>query len=143
MPKWIRFFSWVLLLFALGIVLTFVGGIIGQANITLYFLGLYSSGSPYDPLAIVIEFMVLLFGVTAYGLLWGKKWGINLGLLCGVLGVIIPVSMTIYTYLHSRLFIGLDFIFAIPFLIRLFQIRNKWNVTAVPEEQRVELDTTT
>ena len=138
LPTWIRFFSWIFFILAFAVPVGFVVGLISPENFKMYFLGLSFSGPPFHPFAIAIESLMLLFGVAAYGLLWGKRWGINVGILCGVLAFVIPVSATANSLLYSRISIRVDFLFAIPFLIRLLKIRNKWNATEVPEKQSVD-----
>jgi hypothetical protein len=47
--------------------------------------GLRHSGSPFAPIALLLEGLLFLHGLAGYGLLWGRSWGPTLALvLCGL-----------------------------------------------------------
>jgi hypothetical protein len=137
LPTWIRFFSWGFLIGALAIPLVFAYGIIWPDESYINIFGLSFAGPTYHPFAILLQSLILFFGVTAYGLLWGKRWGIDAGILCGFLASVISISTTVNALLHSRSYVEFSILLAIPFVIRLFKIRDKWVAPELPERHAI------
>ena len=124
LPKWIRFFSWIFLLFFLS-PLGFLT-VLFHKPMTFTLFGFYYRGSPFDAPAIVIQLLLLFFASSAYALLWGRWVGVRLGLICGYLGLAICIAAMVITYLHHDLRIQIEPIIQIPFIVALTRIRHDW-----------------
>lgn len=133
LPKWIRFFCWIFLVFGFfGTFISLLGSIFAVGgNMNLY--GLYYSGSGLNIYALIFIIMFFVLGLSSYGLLWGKKWGINIGILQGVIGIIMPLITTIWSFKFGVFRAPLELILFIPWVIIMFKIKNQWLSQNVPQ----------
>jgi hypothetical protein len=132
LPKWVRFFCWI---FLVAGVLTPVLPMVGlfssmQARFSLF--GWEHFGSPLDLYSLLITAYLVLSGMAAFGLLWGKRWGWAAGMTVGILGLTLALG---YMVVHSPLVeskggygfrFRLEPFFQIPFIVVLWRRRSSW-----------------
>jgi hypothetical protein len=131
-PKWIRFFSWFLLVFSTGVPLIHLLGLAYQGPMSFAFLGFRYIGRPTDGPALFIAGLLLWFGLTAYGILWGRDWGALAGIVCGIMALL---SFTFWLMMFlqmlgggwiGRVSLPVDALLAIPFLFWLAGVWSRW-----------------
>jgi hypothetical protein len=96
LPWWLRLLSWLCLLF-LAIVPLFVLVTLFADQVTVNVPGRSYTGSPISPPALFMDAFLLMHGVAAYGLLWGKRWGPAVAVtLCGT-----GLALYLYAFVES------------------------------------------
>ncbi len=135
LPRWIRCFSWLFVLYLAFLPLSFVLGLFG-VPVGLGIQDLEHVGSPFAPKALLIESIFLVSGIAGFGLLWGKRWAIDAGLLSGLLhlamtGLYVEPSegparfQTPDRILEALPLVALE----LWFLVVLWKIRKHWRAT--------------
>ena len=84
LPKWIRFFCWIFIIFWGHLLFFIVGLFVGDMHYNLFGVSYY--GPALRPLPIVMMLVLMIHGVAAYGLLWGKRRAVDIGILCLAFG---------------------------------------------------------
>jgi hypothetical protein len=130
LPAWIRFFSWIFLAMSAGVPVAFLVNAITGAPVTFSLYGLRHTGSSLDAPAIIIALLLILSGIAAYGLLWGRPWGLDAGLGVGILGVaasVISIGIALGQARRGPNFsFPLNIIFQVPFVIQLWRLQEAW-----------------
>ncbi len=127
LPKWIRFFCWVILIvsiFAFFILPTMITG--GNISVTIF--GFNHQGTGFDLLALLLLAIILFFGFSSFFLLRGKKWAIYLGIIVGILGILLPIIAMVMQIIFNPEYIPipLELILFIPWTIKLFRVKKAW-----------------
>jgi hypothetical protein len=124
LPKWVRFFSWVFLVFLASPISLIVGVFIGDMRYSLFGINYY--GSSLRPLPLFIILTMTFHGIAAYGLLWSKRWGVNVGIACGLIGALLSMTGMISAFSRGQVHFEFSIIAQVLFLIALFNVRGKW-----------------
>jgi hypothetical protein len=123
LPAWIRFFSWIFLIFWLA-PLIFLIGIFGNINVQLHGFNYY--GTSLHPFPCFAFSVMLLYAVTAYQILWGKDKAVVLGIISGVVGLLISISAVLYAISLGNFYIALEPLIQIPFIYFLIKRKKEW-----------------
>ena len=126
-PTWIKVFGWLFIIMGISIpVLPFVTMSQGiPASYTIF--GLSFVGSPFHPMALLIQAILLALAASAYGLLFGRAWGLKACLATGYLGVVLCVLTTLYSiFVVGSFTLRLELLIQIPYLMRLHDMRPHW-----------------
>ena len=99
LPRWIRFFGWIFLVFLASPIVLIVGIFVGEMEYGLYGISYY--GPALHPLPIAIVMVMTFHGVAAYGLLWGKRWGVDVGIACGLIGAAWSVASMVIAFANG------------------------------------------
>lgn len=132
LPWWIRFFSWVFMIFGgLGI-LTYSIALFGF-NINLSIYGLVSN-EPLSLIGLMIISIILLKGWAGFALFFEKDNGPLIGKIAGLVGLFICIASMVFLPFQQGNFtynIRIEILFLLPFLIRLNRIHKKWPTASV------------
>lgn len=130
-PKWIRFFCWVFVIFSpLGIIVSIVALIWNlDSSLSLYGFTTYGTNFLYSAISFGV---MVLNGTTAFGLLTERDWAVKLAIADAIVGILLcilsyvaaagVVSPGISVGFHLRL----EILLLIPFLVRMVRIRHDW-----------------
>jgi len=88
--------------------------------------GIKFHGSVFHPYSLINMLFLTFHGISAYGLLWGKKWAIDAGIVCGALGIISGIYAMIFSFKHGNLHIEFSIVLLFIFVNSLVNIREKW-----------------
>ncbi|KAA0889128.1 hypothetical protein [Oryzomonas rubra] len=124
LPKWIRFFCWIFIIFLGAPIILFVGLFVGNMRYNLYGVAYY--GPVLSPLPIAMTIVLMVHGITAYGLLWGRRWALDMGILCGVIGTMFALAGMAIAHTRGQMHFEFSIIGQVPFLLTLFNVRRKW-----------------
>ena len=130
LPLWIKAFNWVFMVLAGFSVLILIAGIFGAtARLAIYGL---ATNDPVSLMGLSMIGIMILNGITGYGLWSEKDWGVNVAMACAFVGMVVCIYTMIY--LPSANFIrGLSFSFRFElfvlfiFMRKLLKIRNEWD----------------
>ena len=127
LPRWIRVFSWIFFVLGPLAVGVFVTALFSTAGpMSVEFLGIRHVGPPTDPEHLVALSVLIVFGITAFGLLWERPWGLAAGLLCGFGGLAIVAVNLVLSWRAGNTIVPFEPVFQVPFVISLLRRRNEW-----------------
>ena len=129
LPAWIRFFSWIFLIFCITPVIGIIS-VITKSEFEVAALGI-EVNEPHAqlPLALYLYSIMFLASVVAYGILWGKKWAVDLGIVYGIIALFTSLYASIDGLMMRNegvFHFSLDPLLLIPFVIILLQKRKEW-----------------
>lgn len=124
LPRWVRFFSWIFLLFLASPIVLIVGIFVRDMHYNFY--GIPYHGPILHPLPIAIVILMTLHGIAAYGLLWGRRWGVDVGIACGVIDAAGAVAGMVIAFVRRASHYESSLIVLVIFLMTLFDIRKEW-----------------
>ena len=131
LPRWIRFFSWVFLVFGpLSVLSGPLARLATSEPLQYMFMGVRHSGDPTDPTALIVQFMFVSFAVASYGLLWGRSWGLKAGLACGLGGLFVSLIATAQSLSDGQTPVPIEPIVQIAFIVSLWRRRERWEQAA-------------
>ena len=133
-PTWIKVFGYIFLVLAIFVPISLIYSSVTGELFTFEFLGLHVVGGPTTPGVIVMNLIFIAFGVSAYGLLFGKDWGVNACLATGYIGVFIAIVTMLLSIASGFYVLRLEPLVQIPYIIKLHQIRDNWNFTKKPNK---------
>lgn len=131
LPGWIKFFTWVFLIFGVMSGVVLILGLFGiELDLSLYGL---ETTQVYSLTGLILVALFSLKGITAYGLWWEQDWAVTVALGDALIGIAICIFMMLTNPLVEVEdgffnFIGLrlELIFLIPYLIKMLRIRKAW-----------------
>lgn len=131
LPVWIKIFVWIFLVAGtFFIVLLPFMGHFTRVNLAIYG---FESNELLSPAGLCVSTIFLLKTVVAYGLWFEHAWGAWLAFIDGMLGCVICVLvMSLFPFLsifEIKFSFRLELIALIPYTIKMFDIRNKWEDT--------------
>jgi len=147
-PKWIRFFCWFFAVFcpvwlAFSLIIAVMQG---TYNFSIYGLqgkGLLSAMSILSIASFIVK------GTAAIGLLAEKNWAVKMAIVDGIIGIGLCVfSIIVYplaTYTNNGSFtsthynLRLELLLLIPYLIKMFKIRQDWEEDRYAHPQVAEV----
>lgn len=99
---------------------------------TYEIFGLSYAGSPFHPMALLISAILISLGISAYGLLFGKPWGLKACLITGYGGVFLCLATMTYSIIAlGTIFLRLEIVVLIPYLMKLHKIKPLWSANAI------------
>lgn len=129
LPRWIKFFVWVFMVFSFLAPISLVVGLLGMKQD----LALYGLETIY-PLSIVGLIIISLFaykGVVGFGLWTEKKWAIKAAIIDAIVGITVCLFLMFILPLISDL-IGFrtsfraELLLLIPYLWKMVKIKTEW-----------------
>ena len=124
LPTWIRFFSWIFLVFLATPIAFIVAIFMGDIHYDFYGISYY--GPILHPLPIAIVIVMTLHGIAAYGLLWGRRWGVDVAISCGFIAAALSIVDMIRGFGGGKIHFNFLIIAQWIFLMTLFDIRKEW-----------------
>lgn len=125
LPKWIRFFSWIFLIFFIAPLVFLIGLIGGTVDVTVFGLE-YSGNTSLHPIPAWGLLLMTLAAFVAYGILWEKDWALKAGILYGWLALGTCAFAVVLRFLNDNIYIPLEPVLLIPFLVILMKRRSAW-----------------
>ncbi len=127
LPWWIKIGCWFFMLFG---VMAFVCLFLGFANIqtSLAFYD-FETTDPISFNGLLIIFVGLFKGITAYALWFEKDFAIKIGKIDAIIGIVLcTVSMLVLPFLKDGFYITfrLELALLIPFLLKMNKIQQQW-----------------
>jgi hypothetical protein len=129
LPKWIKFFTWLFMIFGALAPIGLIAGLFG-ANISLAFFG-FETDEPLSVVGLGLIFLFTLKGFVAYSLWMEKDWAIQIAEIDAYLSVAIcvlsmiffPFSYTENTYSFK---LRIELFLIIPYLLKLRKLKSDW-----------------
>ncbi len=126
LPTWIRFSAWIFLIFAIT-PLVFLLGLTGKMNVSMTVFGLeYSGYTSLHPVAIWITIILSMAATVSYGILWGKDWAVDSAIVYTILALATNCFAVVFRLTGNEIYIPLEPLFLIPFLVSLIRRRDRW-----------------
>lgn len=126
LPTWISFFAWIFLIFAIT-PLVFLLGLTGKMSVSMTVFGLeYSGYTSLHPIAIWGTIVLSMAATVSYGILWGKDWAVDLAIVYAILALATNCFAVVYRLTGNEIYIPLEPLFLIPFLVSLIRRRDRW-----------------
>jgi hypothetical protein len=127
LPWWIKAFSYLYIFISFSLPLATAVALARGTGFTLAFYGIHYSTDRVDALAALLLLGLMGAGTAGYGLLWGKSWGIDIGLVTGGAGLVLSGWSV---FLNEGFSLPLEPFLIVPFLIALWNRRDKWDADA-------------
>jgi len=124
LPKWIRLFCWIFIIFLGAPIILVVGLFVGDMHYSLFGVSYY--GPALCPLPIVMMLVLMIHGVAAYGLLWGRRWAVDIGILCGVIGAMFSLAGMVTAHTRGQMHFEFSIIAQVLLVLILLDVRRKW-----------------
>lgn len=126
-PKWIKVFGWFFIVLGVVAPLGYISSLATGADAQFSLFGLAVHGNELTLKALFIMLLFISFGISAYGLLFGRDWGLNLCFVTGYLGLAVSVLVTIIGLSSGMVMIRLEPLIQVPYLIKLHKIKPEWS----------------
>lgn len=129
LPWWIKMFTWIFLIISVFIPFALISGMLGY-NFQLSLYGI-ETDEPVSIIGLSLTALMLLKGITAYGLWTEKDWAIEVGMIDATIGIIVSVFVMFgMHYIDERYGfmspLRVELVLLIPFYIKLKRIKEKW-----------------
>ena len=125
LPIWIRFFSWIYLVFILA-PFTYLGVIIMDEDFRFRAFGFVYYGSEFNLIGLLIVLILAMASIVAYGILWGKDWAINVGILYSIIALLMSFSSIYLNIINGVTKYNLEPFLLVPLLIILIKKKKTW-----------------
>ncbi len=128
-PRWIKIFGWLFIVMGTIVPFTYIGSLIFGFSASYTIFGLEYEGNAMALMPLIISIVMLINGLCAFGLLFGKDWGLRACIVFGYLGVALCLGTMLFELIfssHSNVIIRLEIIFQIPYLMKLHKIKAHW-----------------
>jgi len=126
-PLWIKFFGWLFIVMGGLVPLFFFGSLIFGLSASYTMFGLGYEGSAMALMPLIISTIILINGLCAYGLLFGKDWGLNACIVFGYIGLLLTLGTMLFEMIfNGSMMIRLDPIIQIPYLFKLHKLKAHW-----------------
>lgn len=122
LPGWIKFLCWT---FAILSTLAGLAGIVClvlNINVYAYCYGIDATVTRSFP-GILLTFIFCLKGIASIALLTESDPGIYLGLADGIIGIVLGLGSM---FINSAAMFPPELLLLIPYVVKLYQIREKW-----------------
>ncbi|MGA4606301.1 hypothetical protein [Pseudoalteromonas maricaloris] len=119
-PTWIKVFGWIFIVMGALVPFFYLTSLFFGFSASYMMFGLEYEGPAFALMPLSISTIILINGICAYGLLFGKEWGLNACLVFGYIGLFITIATM---FIGSGLVIRLEPIIQIPYLIKLHKIK--------------------
>lgn len=89
--------------------------------------GLEYEGNAKALMPLVISTVILINGLCAYGLLFGKDWGLTACIVFGYIGLLLTLGNVFFDMIvNGGMMIRLEPVIQIPYLVKLHRIKTHW-----------------
>ena len=126
-PLWIKIFGWLFIFLGVTAPLGYAYTLLSQSDGEFGLLGLEATGSTLSFTALFLMLVFVSFGVSAYGLLFGKMWGVKACLVSGYIGVGIAIYSMGMGLMNNGVEVRLELLIQIPYLIKLHKLKALWD----------------
>ncbi|WP_210486380.1 hypothetical protein [Rufibacter aurantiacus] len=129
LPWWMKIFIWMFLLMAALVPIGVIMAVMGLSfSISLYG---FETTNPISPTGIILTLLILIKGVTAFGLWTEKDWAVKLGVFDAIIGLVACVIALFVLPFVDRsegfvLNFKLDPILLVLYLWKLQKIKPYW-----------------
>ncbi|WP_157760620.1 hypothetical protein [Chitinophaga caeni] len=124
LPIWIKIFCWFFLLGGLCEVIIFLGILLGVTPV-LAFYGLESQEA-FSPTSLLLQSILIIKAIVAFGLLKYKKWAVDLAVLDAIIGIVICLTVSIYRTIQVKFTLEFELLFLVPYLVVMVKRRKNW-----------------
>lgn len=126
-PLWIKIFGWLFIVMGALVPFFYIGAIIFGFTASYTMFGLEYQGNAWAFMPLLISAIVLLNGLCAYGLLFGKDWGLTACIVFGYIGLAFTLGTMVFEVIvNGSMMIRLEPIIQIPYLIKLQRLKARW-----------------
>lgn len=131
LPKWIKVFIWIFMIFGgMSVLVLFLGLFVDKMYMS--FLGLETNYS-FSLIGVIISALYLFKGTVAFGLWTEKDWAVNLALVdayvsiavCMSTMLILPMFFEDYGWDYT---LRLELVAIIPYLLKMKNIQRDWSM---------------
>jgi len=123
LPWWIRFFSWLFIIFGGLAVIGFFAGFAGvRFDNSVYGL---ETNDPHSQTGLIIIALMILKGFAGFGLYFEKNWAILVAKIDAIVGILVCIAVMVFP--KSGITIRLEIAFLIPYLLKIIKIEDYWN----------------
>lgn len=131
LPKWIKVFIWIFMIFGgMSVLVLFLGLFVDKMYMS--FLGLETNYS-FSLIGVIISALYLFKGTVAFGLWTEKDWAVNLALVdayvsiavCMSTMLILPMFFEDYGWDYT---LRLELVAIIPYLLKMKNIQQDWSM---------------
>jgi uncharacterized membrane protein HdeD (DUF308 family) len=127
-PIWIKVFIWVFMILGTLCIPVFIFGL-SSYNYEIELYG-YKTRDPLSTIGLVLFLLLLFKGFVSFSLWFERRWAVTLGIIDAIIGILIcTISMASIFFLPGNRGtngFGLEIVILIPYLIKLFGIKKKW-----------------
>ena len=125
LPTWIKVFMWIFLIGGFVAPIGIIMGIMGQTML----LGLYGIETmlPLSFIGLIVIGLFCLKGVVSFGMLKEQSWAINFAIGDALLGIVICVCVMLGLVGISGGVIRLELLLLIPYLVKMWRIKDEWS----------------
>lgn len=125
LPNWIKFFTWMFMIFGVLTPLVFLLGILGSTfNMSLYGL---QTMYVYSPLGIALLLLYVFKGIVAYSLWTERDWAVMLALIDGAIGIVICFIISfVLPFYTDGWNIRLELVALVPYFMTMMKISVEW-----------------
>jgi hypothetical protein len=129
LPNWIKFFTWLFMIFGTLAPIGLIAGLFG-ANFSLALFG-FETTEPLSLVGLGLTFLFALKGFVAYSLWMEKDWAIQIAeidaylciAICVLSMIFFPFSYTENSYSFK---LRIELFLIIPYLLKLRKIKLVW-----------------
>lgn len=137
LPKWIKVFSWIFLIFGIAAMIAPLIGMLGYSfELSLYGI---TSNEPLSIIGLMICFLYSIKAVTALFLIQEQENAIFLAIIDATAGIVI---CGYFSFIHpvfndgNSFSIRLELVALIPYFIKMWKIKDEWRALA-PKTQPI------
>ncbi|WP_205504012.1 hypothetical protein [Rufibacter psychrotolerans] len=129
LPWWMKAFIWIFLIMGAIVPIGLIMGLMGFSfSISLYG---FETTTPISATGITLSVLILVKGVTAFGLWTEKDWAVRLGIFDAVIGLVACVlAMFVVPFVDRSEGFVLNFrlepILLVLYLLKLQKIKSSW-----------------
>lgn len=126
-PLWIKIFGWLFIVMGALVPFLFIGSLIFGFSASYTMFGLEYEGNAKALMPLVISTVILINGLCAYGLLFGKDWGLTACIVFGYIGLLLTLGTMLFEMIfNGSMMIRLEPIIQIPYLVKLHKLKAHW-----------------
>ena len=126
-PLWIKIFGWLFIVMGALVPFLYIGSLIFGFSASYAMFGLEYEGNAKALMPLVISTVILINGLCAYGLIFGKDWGLSACIVFGYIGLALTLgSMLFEVIFNGSMMIRLEPIIQIPYLVKLNRLKTQW-----------------
>lgn len=126
-PLWIKIFGWLFIVMGVLVPFLYIGSLIFGFSASYTMFGLEYEGNAKALMPLVISTVILINGLCAYGLLFGKDWGLTACIVFGCIGLLLTLGTMLFEMIfNGSMMIRLEPIIQIPYLVKLHKIKAHW-----------------
>lgn len=126
-PLWIKIFGWLFIVMGAFVPFLYVGSLIFGFSSSYTMFGLEYEGNAKALMPLIISTVILINGLCAYGLIFGKDWGLSACIVFGYIGLALTLGTMLFEVIfNDSMMVRLDPILQIPYLFKLHKLKAHW-----------------